>query len=155
MTRINIIPPRLLTDQHLVAEKFEITWINGYLNRTKKSKKGLLNINSYPKEFSLNTNHVKFFYDKGLYLEKRFNSLKEECNRRRIRNENSFDKSSWENLEPIWFKDYTPSKKDYSIILERIKERVNKKPNWYKFHKNHLDLEKYFSLLDKFFAEQF
>ena len=40
MTRINIIEPAELTDQHLIAEYREIFMVGGSLRRTLKSKSG-------------------------------------------------------------------------------------------------------------------
>ena len=40
MTRINIIPPSELTDQHLIAEYREIFMVPASLRRTLKSKVG-------------------------------------------------------------------------------------------------------------------
>ena len=40
MTRINIIEPSELTDQHLIAEYREITMVPGSLKRTLVSKSG-------------------------------------------------------------------------------------------------------------------
>ena len=77
MTRINIIPPKELYDQHLIAEYREITMVPAALNRTLNSKNGL-NKAKIPKQYTLNKGHVYFFYDKGKYLSKRYNSIRNE-----------------------------------------------------------------------------
>ena len=74
MARINIIPPQELTDQHLIAEYREITMIPGSLNRTLNSKVGFKK-ERVGKVFTLNRGHVYFFYDKGKYLNKRYDEL--------------------------------------------------------------------------------
>ena len=71
MTRINIIAVSELTDQHLIAEYREITMVPAALKRTLNSKAGFSK-NKIPDKFTLNRGHVYFFYDKGLYLDKRY-----------------------------------------------------------------------------------
>ena len=67
MTRINIISPSELTDQHLIAEYREITMVPGMLQRTLKSKKGL-DKSKIKKVYTLNAGHVYFFMIKGNIL---------------------------------------------------------------------------------------
>lgn len=72
MTRINIIPVKFLTDQHLLAEYREITRVSK-LARTPKQNE------TFPTEYRLGTGHVKFFYNKGAYLQRRTAELYQEC----------------------------------------------------------------------------
>ena len=81
MTRINIIPVEELHDQHLIAEYREITMVPAALNRTLKSKKGL-DKTKISRNYTLNKGHVYFFYDKGEYLDKRYNQITQEMKRR-------------------------------------------------------------------------
>ena len=74
MTRINIIEPSELTDQHLIAEYREIFMVGGSLRRTLKSKSGYME-SKVPKKFTLNNGHVYFFYNKGKYLHNRYLQL--------------------------------------------------------------------------------
>ena len=60
MTRINIISPSELTDQHLIAEYREIFMVAGSLKRTLISKSGFVE-SKVPKNFTLNSGHVYFF----------------------------------------------------------------------------------------------
>ena len=63
MTRINIgIPPKQLTNKHLIAEHREIKRIPNVIS------KGKYNLKSIPPEFTLGKGHVSFFYDKLQYL---------------------------------------------------------------------------------------
>ena len=78
MTRINIITPSELYDQHLIAEYREIFMVAGSLKRTLASKAGYIESN-VPKHYTLNTGHVYFFYNKGFYLHKRFQRTKSIC----------------------------------------------------------------------------
>ena len=76
MTRINLIPPNELTDQHLLAEHREIKRIPNIILSWKYS------LDNQPKEFTLWTGHVKFFYDKIQFLYFRYRSLYYECIKR-------------------------------------------------------------------------
>ena len=53
MTRINIVEPSELTDQHLIAEYREIFMVGSSLQRSLKSKNW--NPKSIPKKYTLNT----------------------------------------------------------------------------------------------------
>ena len=81
MTRVNIVPPNELTDQHLIAEYREITMVPAALHRTLNSKTGLRK-NKISTHYTLNAGHVYFFYDKGKYLHNRYYELIDEMKRR-------------------------------------------------------------------------
>ena len=83
MTRINLVHPNILTSRHLVAEYKELTQIIYPMTRT--AIKGNLESVKIPEKFCLNGGHVKFFYDKAYYLEKRYIALNEECKRRNVK----------------------------------------------------------------------
>ena len=75
MTRINVIPPEELCDQHLLAEHREIVRIPNML------RAGLL-CDSYvdaPAHYVLGEGHVKFFVSKLAYLCERYVALHQEC----------------------------------------------------------------------------
>ena len=82
MTRINLVPPSELADQHLVAEYREIFMVGSSLQRSIVSKNWAQTKVTLPKIFTLNTGHVKFFYDKGKYLSDRYDELREEMTKR-------------------------------------------------------------------------
>ena len=129
MTRINIIYPSELTDQHLVAEYREIFMVGSSLQRSLKSKNW--NPNSIPKNFTLNTGHVKFFYDKGKYLFNRYVELRKEMKARGMSPDptRKFKREQWP--DELW-NDWIPRVEDYKIIRKRIKEKIEMKPDWYR-----------------------
>ena len=129
MTRINIINPNELTDQHLIAEYREIFMVGSSLQRSLKSKNW--NPKDIPIKFTLNTGHVKFFYDKGKYLSNRYDMLREEMKARGMTPDVTrvFKKEQWP--DELW-NDWTPTLEDYKLIRQRIEERINMKPNWYR-----------------------
>ena len=81
MTRINIVPTEELMDQHLIAEYREISMIPASLKRTLASKTGL-NLKKISDVYTLNKGHVYFFYNKGKYLNKRYQLLVNEMKKR-------------------------------------------------------------------------
>tara|TARA_Y100001963_G_scaffold127682_1_gene181284 strand:- start:392 stop:799 length:408 start_codon:yes stop_codon:yes gene_type:complete len=129
MTRINIVHPSELTDQHLIAEYREIFMVGSSLQRSLKSKNW--NPKDIPIKFTLNTGHVKFFYDKGKYLSKRYDELRIEMKARGMTPDVTrvFKREQWP--DELW-NDWTPSLEDYKLIRHRIEERINMKPNWYR-----------------------
>ena len=135
MTRINIISPSELTDQHLIAEYREIFMVAGSLKRTLISKSGFVE-SKVPKNFTLNSGHVYFFYNKGKYLYKRYNLIIKEMKSRGFKPDENriFPKDIFimNNL----FNDWEPNQIDIKIIRKRINEKIAMKPSWYRKTKN-------------------
>ena len=112
MTRINLVDPRELADQHLVAEYREFFMIGSALQRSLESKAGVTDI---PKNFTLNKGHIKFFYDKGEYLSKRYDCLIQEMKRRGMSPDPSrkFKREQWPDE---LYNDWQPNVRDIEII---------------------------------------
>tara|TARA_R100000152_G_C6732067_1_gene156621 strand:- start:328 stop:738 length:411 start_codon:yes stop_codon:yes gene_type:complete len=134
MTRINIIPTSELADQHLVAEYRELFMVGSALQRTLKSKNAAKTLNSLPEKYTLNTGHVKFFYNKGKYLHKRYKELIAEMKARGMNPdpERKFKREQWPD---ILYNDWTPSPEEQLIVRQRIQERIDQKPDWYRWTK--------------------
>ena len=130
MTRINIISPSELTDQHLIAEYREITMVPAALSRTLKSKTGFKK-ERISKNYTLNTGHVYFFYDKGLYLNKRYDELVKEMKIRGF-NPDPNRKFPKEVFPKELYNDWMPTLEDQKIIRKRLAEKIAMKPNWYR-----------------------
>jgi deoxyribonuclease (pyrimidine dimer) len=117
MTRINVgVDPSELNDLMLRAEHREIKRIPNVIKSGRFSMKG------QPKEFTLGTGHVKFFYDKILYLEERYELLYRECIKRGFNM--TYFGESFCNVPEKYRGHYTPTKKDRDIILNRIAARL-------------------------------
>ena len=129
MTRINIINPSELTDQHLVAEYRELFMVGSSLQRSLKSPNW--DVNNIPKKFTLNKGHVMFFYDKGKYLSKRYDDLRLEMKNRGMKPDETriFKREQWPDE---LYNDWPPTVEDQNIIRKRIEERILQKPNWYR-----------------------
>jgi deoxyribonuclease (pyrimidine dimer) len=117
MTRINVgIPATNLTNKHLIAEHREIKRIPNVVS------KGRYNLKTAPKEFTLGTGHVSFFYTRLGYLKNRYVELYNECKRRGFNVQNYED--CWNGVPPELMGDYTPTERDVQIIKERIEDRL-------------------------------
>ena len=119
MTRINVgIPPAELVNQHLIAEHREIKRIPNCI------AKGRYNMDGIPNRFKLGTGHVKFFYNKLLYLKKRYVRIYEECIERGFNVQNFIE--AWNDIPEELMNVYNVKANDIRIIRERINERLNK-----------------------------
>lgn len=116
MTRINAVDPKLLLDQHLMAEYREITRVSGLAKHVKQ-----------PAAYTMGTGHVKFFYDKGLFLAKRRVALYDELKSRGYN-------VTWYEYTPHpegLNNDWLPDKHSYQISIMRLQEKLSDKPNFY------------------------
>lgn len=135
MTRINLVEPDELTDQHLIAEYREIRLLCANLTRTLNSKNGFVE-SKVPEQFTLNAGHVYFFYNKGKYLHKRYDALKEEMRNRGFEPKNKFPKRNWPKE---LYNDWEPTERDRNIVRERIALRISQKPGWYRYYGDQYD----------------
>ena len=132
MTRINLVDPSELSDQHLVAEYREKFMVGSSLQRSLKSKNWEKTLANIPDKYTLNKGHVTFFYNKGKYLYKRYELLIKEMKNRGMNPDSNriFKTEQWpEEL----FNDWEPELDDYKVIRARIKEKIEMKPEWYRF----------------------
>ena len=119
MTRINVgILPKELSNKHLIAEHREIKRIPNCIS------KGRYNMDGIPDRFKLGKGHVKFFYDKLLYLKNRYWKLYIECIKRGFNVQNY--SSAWDNIPQELMNNYQPPHIDRKIIKESITEKLNK-----------------------------
>jgi len=123
MVRVNCgIEPAYLADQHLVAEYREILLAFGYYdnnghNRVKEATNNLI----HP---------IRFYHNKRKYLIKRFYTLKEEMLKRGMKPKKDIE---LKNIKMILYNDFVPKQQHIKRIKERIIERINQKPNWYRY----------------------
>ncbi len=131
MTRINIIPPEELMDQHLIAEYRETRLLTQNLRRSFQSKNGM-DKTRIPKKFTLNAGHILFFKDKGEYIAKRYQALQGEMRKRGFTPTfPNIDTDVW----PLGFRnDWTPTTEDMAIVRERIALRILQRPGWYRYY---------------------
>lgn len=126
MTRINVIPVEELTDQHLMAEYRELPMVPAIARRSDPTKF------KPTTQYTLNKGHVMFFYDKKKYLLNRWLSLIEELYRRGYAIDPSARTVHWSALDKFPQTDWHPDSQAVSINMQRIEERINQKPHWYR-----------------------
>lgn len=126
MVRINLINPKFLADQHLVAEYKEILMLFGYVRKHPKT-----NLNKIPKEYKLGSGHILFFRNKLIYLKKRFELMKKEMKKRKF---NAEKELSFKNIDGKLKNNWRPSEKDKKIIKQRLIWKINLKPEYYRYY---------------------
>jgi deoxyribonuclease (pyrimidine dimer) len=123
MVRINIINPKKLADQHLLAEYNEILMLFGYVKKHPKKYK-------IDHDYCLGKGHVIFFKDKLLYLKKRHELIKKEMHRRGFKRNKTIDLDEFpKDLR----KDWRPKTRDLLLIKRRLREKINLKPEYYRY----------------------
>ena len=116
MTRINIVPPEELCDQHLLAEHRELTRIPNAV------AKGKYHLRGQPLDYKLGEGHVRFFFDKLTFLKKRYDLLHQECKRRGFNVQYIWPENLPDDIS-LW-KDYEPTENALKINRTRIQERM-------------------------------
>lgn len=127
--RVNLIDPVLLTDQHLIAEHGELFVLDALFWHSFQCTQGI-EISRLPRNYVLGAGHVRFFYNKGTYIETRAAALhREGVNRGFL-----FKKT----LEVKWPEEYlnqwSPSAEDIALIKPRLWQRILTKRSWYTYN---------------------
>lgn len=135
MTRINLVPPAELADQHLFAEFRELKMVPKSLERSLNAKGVIAVTFSIPPKYVLGRGHVSFFYDKGAYLTNRYVDIQQELQRRKINynKEAMFDPDFVYLRYPCFGRDYNPTEEALQLIRARLAEKIAMKPNWYRW----------------------
>ena len=124
MTRINVIQPCKLVDKHLLAEYRELPRVFGLIEKWQDRGCPDTGVTSY----TMGKGHVKFFYNKAVWLAMRFDQLVAEMQRRDFKPQYT---SQWHRVKAIgWTGQQTdiwaPTHKDRATNLARINERLGK-----------------------------
>jgi len=120
MTRINLIPPQELCDQHLLAEFRELTRIPNAVHKGRAK----IDLEKIPNRYTLGTGHVRFFYVRLGFLRSRYELLFDECKKRGF----NITKIWPDDLTPSIDVHYEPSAEDIEVNRRRIIERLPIKP---------------------------
>ena len=126
MTRINLVPVEELCNQHLFAEYREMPRMISYLERSLASGKPL----NIPNTFCLGTGHVKFFYDKFMFLHLRHITIVDELLLNRDYNLTNISSNIFQCVPNIYYNNWTPTDKDIAISRARIQEKLPKNPRY-------------------------
>jgi len=127
MVRINLIDPRNLADQHLVAEYDEILMLVAHVRKYPFAR-------DVPEKYCLGKGHIRFFKNKLKYLEKRHELLKKEMKKRGFRAGKTVN---LKGLPKGLVNDWKPSGRDKKIIRKRIIQKIKQKPGFYRYCKEH------------------
>lgn len=139
MVQINLIDPAYLTDQHLIAEYDEMLMLIAYVKKYPEEK-------DVPKQFVLGKGHIKFFKNKLTYLKNRHERIREEMKQRGFQTNKQIKLKEFpRNLKG----DFIPKNKDIKLIKNRIKEKLELKPEFYRYYGEHKGLSFYKQLLRK------
>lgn len=138
MVRINLIDPKKLADQHLVAEYNEILMLFGYVRKHPETY-------GTDHDYCLGKGHIRFFKDKLLYLKKRHGLIKKEMKIRGFRRDKTIDLRNFpKNLRNDW----KPKQEHFKIIKRRLKEKINFHPEFYRYYKVKRSKKFFLDLLD-------
>ena len=129
MTRINLVPVWELSDQHLIAEWRELPRVF----RLVKKKLDEWNPIIISENYTMWTGHVRFFYDKLLFLQKRHQELVKEALKRGFKITLT-EKISLNFFPEEYCHDFIPSEQDLKISQQRILEKLQAKPDFYTFY---------------------
>lgn len=119
MTRINVVPVQELCSQHLFAEWRELPRMASY---ALKARPGPI-----PPAYTLNTGHMRFFLDKGHFLEERHDQLTRELIKRGY---SLSPRQRFEMPDNFGKRDYVPTEEALAINRERITSRLPTKPRF-------------------------
>lgn len=137
--RINLIRPKALADQHLVAEYNEMLMLLGYVKRYPS-------IEGIPEEYTLGPGHIKFFKNKLKYIKTRHELLKKEMRRRGFATNKTVLLSDFNvNL----CNDWVPKPADFLVIKERLTEKIRMKPEYYRYYREYRPASFFLDLIKK------
>lgn len=139
MTRINLVPVKELTDQHLLAEYRELPRIHSIVRKLLSQIEPEEIKKRVPDLFTLGTGHVRFFYDKGEFQFRRYKALCEELYGRGF---NANPRVSADDIYHFYcgfsqaslLLDYVPTPEAMLISRARLEEKIAMKPSWYRYY---------------------
>lgn len=144
MTRINLIDPKELTDQHLFAEYREITRLFGQVKTALDKHAAATVLAKIPPTYRLGAGHVLFFYDKLAFIEWRYFVLKAEVLARGFNITPKDDIAYFRKLiDGRFYQDYTPDAEAMAASVGRVIEKIHAKPNWYRYYGQVIDDDVY------------
>jgi len=125
MTRINLVEPHQLTDKHLMAEYRELPRIFTAVLKLQEQGKTPADVD-IPDQYVLGQGHMKFFYDKTFWLEKRYEQLYSELRQRGFNLDINLYLSVLAhsgNIAPCWYGTYQPKPEDIYLNMVRLCKR--------------------------------
>lgn len=121
MTRINLVPVEELSNKFLLAEYKEITRVYRYVRKLQISNR----TPNIPKNYTLGTGHVTFFFDKLGYISNRYKELSVELYKRKFNINPISIELLEDSIDRKWFNNYTPTTEAIAINQERLDLRTS------------------------------
>ena len=132
MTRINVVPVEELTDNFIMAEYFELPQMWPLIYRAIQK-----NDRNIPETYRLGEGHLRFFYDKADFLDRRHSALWHEGQKRGLSLQKDESIQIWfqEVLDMIatsellgeergfWHKNYEPTPEAIQLNRDRLQYR--------------------------------
>lgn len=134
--RINVINPKYLADNHLIAEYRETKMSTFNYIRSSKTKNGI-DKSRISQRYTLNKGHAYMWYNKFGYIKKRFEAIVHEMKERGFAT--NCTEINYNGIPEDAFGDFIPDEKDIRINLDRIIIRIADKPKWYKYKGKTID----------------
>ena len=131
MTRINVVPVSELCNKHLFAEWREMPRLVANLQSSLNRKTKPFTLDEIPKEYKLGSGHVKFFYDKFMFLHDRHKDLTNELIHRGY-NLGTTDSSIFATVSKEYYNNYEPTEDALALNRERIAIRLPANPRYRK-----------------------
>ena len=127
MTRINLIPVKELSDQHLIAEYREIPRV---------IKQEHIYIGDAPDRYVLGKGHVKWAIKHGNFCLTRYYYICEEMKYRGFKVNYPYEDLAKiaEGKQITWYtENYFPTEEEIELSRNRIIEKIEKKHHWYRW----------------------
>ena len=127
MTRINLIPVKELSDQHLIAEYREIPRV---------IKQEHIYIGDAPDRYVLGKGHVKWAIKHGNFCLTRYYYICEEMKYRGFKVNHPYEDLAKiaEGKQITWYtENYFPTEEEIELSRSRIIEKIEKKHHWYRW----------------------
>ena len=125
MTRINIVEPKQLTNQHLMAEYRELPRV--FSKVLKRQEKGQIPTDvKIPETYVLGRGHETFFFDKCQYLLYRYENIVAELMKREYNLSGDTIRSVRESvteIDDIWYNNWTPTPDEIYLNMARLANR--------------------------------
>lgn len=121
MTRINCVPPKELSRQHLLAEYRELPRVFKLAAEAFRRDTKVV----APAQYTLGAGHVKFFYSRLAYCAARFQALRTEMLCRGYKPH--YDHPPLVNVGQEWWQDWLPTAAALDVNRRRILERTIQK----------------------------
>lgn len=127
MTRINTLPPKVLSKKHLQAEYRELPRIFTAVRKLQDAGKTPADVD-IPLVYCLGKGHNKFFYDKCGWLLNRYCDILNELEARKVDFNRDMAGSiihSVTSIKKRWMGTFQPTPEDHYLNMARIVKRSN------------------------------